>query len=87
MDQDISTKLENLQNFLREHMPTKAKMQQMRSELADKADVDRILTVADKIAKNSEDYRIEVTALSQRIEEMEGWIKQAAPKLGIEYKP
>lgn len=47
---------------------------------------DKVITLLDGIAKNMKDYHQESTINWGRLERMEDWIKQAASKIGVEYK-
>lgn len=47
---------------------------------------DKIITALDGIAKNMLDYHQEAAANRTRLERMEEWIKQAAEKIGLQYK-
>ena len=82
----INTRFDSLTTFLQQHMLTKAELQEMRSELADKKDIDRVLTAVDAIAKRSKDYDENVIIALSRLDRIEQWIQDAAKKLGIEYR-
>jgi hypothetical protein len=93
MDQELREQFEKmdkrfdtLTTFLQRNMMTKAELQDMRSELADKKDIDRVLTAVDAIAKRSKDYDENVTVALSKLERIEHWIQDAAKKLGIKYK-
>jgi len=47
---------------------------------------DKVMTVLDGIAQNMKDYHEEATVNRSRLERMEEWVKQAAQKIGVEYK-
>ena len=47
---------------------------------------DKVITVLDGVAKNMQEYHQEATVNRNRLERMEDWIKQAANKIGLEYK-
>ena len=47
---------------------------------------DKVITALDAVAKNMKDYHQEATVNRDRLERMEQWIKQAAIKIGLEFK-
>jgi hypothetical protein len=96
MDQELKDQFERIdQRFNKmdkrfeviiQNMVTKAELEEMRSELADKKDIDRVLTAVDAIAKRSKDYDENVTVALSKLERIEHWIEDAAKKIGIEDK-
>jgi hypothetical protein len=55
-------------------------------EFATKADINRVLTAVDGIAKQMQTYNEELPAIQQQLRNINDWIKQASPKIGVEYK-
>lgn len=76
--------LKQLSNFL---------INEFKEVFATKADFkvldDKISTLqnsVDGLAKLGSDNQDEVAALGGRVDNVKGWVKVAAPKLGLEYK-
>jgi hypothetical protein len=82
----VDKKFEGLYKFLRENMVTKEDLQSLKTDLPTKASIDNLSASVDGLAKQTKDYRQEVIFLQSKTERMEEWIKQAAAKLGLEYK-
>jgi hypothetical protein len=78
--------LENLKLFIGENMVTKQELSDLREELPTKEDFNSLQTSMDGIAKQFKDTSDEVKILGHQISRMEGWVKEAAPKLDVEYK-
>jgi hypothetical protein len=55
--------------------------------LATKASVEELKTSVDNLALRVKENTDEITVLGERQERMESWVKLAAPKVGIDYKP
>lgn len=90
MDQqlaDISEKLENLTDFLRKHMVTKQELEDLKSDLPTKADFHLLQSSVDGLAKQFKNTDDELKVVVERASRIEAWIKKAAPKVGVEYKP
>lgn len=90
MDQDLkqlNKRFDTLATFIRENMVTKLELQGLREEVATKTDIGRLETSMDAIAKLQKDTNQEVSALHHRMNQMEHWVKSAASKIGVEYKP
>jgi chromosome segregation ATPase len=92
MDQELKEQFDKLgkrfdsvESFLFKHMTTKEELQEMRSELADKKDIDRVLTAVDGIAKQMNDYNQNLPAINQQLRNINDWIKLASEKIGIHY--
>lgn len=89
MDQELREQFEKMDkrfDAIIQNMVTKTELQEIRLELADKKDIDRVLTAVDAIAKRSKDYDENVTIALSKLERIEHWIQDAAKKLGIKYK-
>ena len=63
----FDVRFDNLHKFLAENMVTKAELQEMRSELAGKKDIDKVLTAVDDIAKQMNDHNQERPAVQQEL--------------------
>ena len=46
----------------------------------------QLQTSVDGIAKIATDNPLEIAAVGNRVDNVEGWIEKAAPKIGLEYK-
>jgi hypothetical protein len=82
----LDQKFENLHGFLGEHMATKTDLEELRSELASKEDINQVITAVDGIAKQMQTYNEEMPAIQQQLRDMKDWIMEAAKKIGVEYK-
>ena len=61
---------------------------EVRSDIADvKQGVHVLQTSVDSFAKSYKDNTEEIKVANSRITTQEDWIKQVAPKIGLEYKP
>ncbi len=86
MDKDTKKEFEDLKKFLRKYMVTKTEVKAGLATLATKEQVNKLTNSVDSYAKQSKDYYLEMKVLRAQVQSMQQWIKQAAPKLGIEYK-
>ena len=82
----MDQRFEKLMGFLREQMATKNDIATLRAELADKADIDRVYTAVDVVAKDYIQYSQELIALKHRFDQMDEFNKQVAAKLGLNYE-
>lgn len=55
--------------------------------LVTKEDFNTLQTSVDKIAKNLDNYHKELQVYQHRTSTLEDWVTQAAPKVGVDYKP
>jgi hypothetical protein len=83
---DLQGQIGGIKTFLYKEMPTKQEMDERFTQLPTKEDFNILQTSVDAYAKQSKDYYQEVTVVVAKVSKIEAWIKQAAPKLGIEYK-
>ena len=83
----LDQKFENLQTFLGQHMVTKAELNEMRTDLADKSDISRLYNVIDAFIKETRTYHQEMQVLRYQVQTMQEWIQQVAAKIGVEYRP
>ena len=61
---------------------------EVKSDIADvKQGVQVLQTSVDSFAKTYKDNTEEIKVINYRVGKQENWIKQAAPKIGLEYKP
>lgn len=71
--------------------PTSEEMQQgfaqLREELANKQDINNLYNKLDDLIKETRTYHQEMQSLRHQIQTMNDWIKQAAERIGVEYKP
>jgi hypothetical protein len=79
--------LKTLRGFLSEHMLTKTEFAEIRTQLADKNDVNQILTSVDGIAKQMATYNQELPAITHQLQTITDWIREASKKIGVEYRP
>ena len=86
MDQEISKQLAELKKFIMEHMPTKAELQNLRSELADKNDMDKLYNALDGYAKETRNFNDEKDILKHKVDRMEEWVKEVPNKVGVKYE-
>jgi hypothetical protein len=81
--------LSQLSNFLIKDFETvfatKEEMNQGFKELNEK--FSQLQSTVDGFAKSYNDNDIETTALGHRVDTIETWVKKAAPKVGLDYKP
>lgn len=62
------------------------RIDELRGEInAVKADVDRVHTAVDGLAKDIVEDRQERTAMNTQLDRHEAWIERAAPKLYVSY--
>jgi predicted nucleic acid-binding Zn-ribbon protein len=94
MDQELPQEIKNLNErfdtlstFILDHVATKRDLQDLRKKLPSKDDFSKLQTSVDGVAKSGKDNTDEIKVLGHQISRMEEWIKRAAPKLGVEYKP
>ena len=87
MDQDTKQALDNLRDFLSEHMVTKQEIEERFETLPTKNDFHQLQNGVDAIAKGYLTYEQELRITSARTLEMEDWIRKAADKIGIRYNP
>jgi hypothetical protein len=90
MDQElknIHTKLDKLMSFLAKNMLTKQELKDLRDELPTRADYAHLQSSVDGIAKEFKDTDEELQIATERTLRMEAWIKKAANKIGVEYRP
>ena len=59
----------------------------LRTELASKADIQKVLNAVSSIAKNSKDNEEKTNVLETKAERIEKWVMKAAEKTEIPYKP
>lgn len=78
--------LDDIKSFLYKEMPTKAEMQAMREELADKNDIHELQKSVDAYAQQLKDQDVNVKAALSRLEQIETWLKTAAPKVGVQFE-
>jgi len=64
----------------------KAGFGQLREELADKEDINKVYNAADAFFKQTLTYHQEMLALREQMQTVQLWIKTAAPKVGVEFK-
>lgn len=71
--------------------PTSEEMQQgfaqLREELANKQDINSLYNKLDDLIKETRTYHQEMQALRHQVQTMSEWIRQAAERIGVEYKP
>jgi uncharacterized coiled-coil DUF342 family protein len=71
--------------------PTSEEMQQgfvqLREELANKQDINNLYNKLDELIKETRTYHQEMQALRHQVQTMSEWIRQAAERIGVEYKP
>jgi uncharacterized coiled-coil DUF342 family protein len=61
--------------------------QQLREELANKQDINTLYNKLDDLIKETRTYHQEMQVLRHQVQTMSEWIKQAAERIGVEYKP
>ncbi len=66
-----------------EDFVTREEFNEKISGLADKKDVNKILTAVDGYAKKVDTYAQEMTMIAHKVERHEKWILQIAEKLGV----
>jgi len=72
-------------DYIDEHVDGQIK--QLRTEIATKADIERILQAIDAFTKESKDNSTETVVLKAKTERMEHWVIKAAEKTDIPYNP
>ena len=82
----VDQKFKHLHKFLNQNMLTKTEFEEIRKELADKTDIDRVLTSIDGIAKQMNIYNAELPAITLQIKNINDWIQEASKKIGIKYR-
>lgn len=59
---------------------------ELRSEMATKKDIDKILTALDNLAKITKDHGDGILVIGNRLDRIEHWISKAAVKIEVPYK-
>lgn len=77
---------DNLKTFIEQNVALKDNIQDLKMELPSKEDFSQLQTSVEGLAKLTKDYYEEVTILRGKVERMEKWIQDAAPKLGLKYE-
>jgi hypothetical protein len=72
-------------DYIDEHVDGQIK--QLRTEMATKADIERILQAIDAFTKQSKDNNTETVVLKAKTERIEHWVIKAAEKTDIPYNP
>jgi tRNA U34 5-carboxymethylaminomethyl modifying GTPase MnmE/TrmE len=84
----IINQIDRLASFIRTHVALKIDLEELDNKFASKADVDKILTAVDGIAKQTLKNNDELKIVAAKTTRIEGWITDvAAPKLGLKYYP
>jgi hypothetical protein len=78
--------IDGLQTFIRKHTVTNAELKEALAAQPSKKQVEKLTSAIDRLTKQTKDNTEERIVLEHRLETMQEWIKQAALKLGIEYK-
>jgi len=60
---------------------------QLREELANKQDINTLYNKLDDLINETRTYHQEMQVLRHQVQTMSEWIKQAAERIGVEYKP
>ena len=77
---------DSLKTFIQQNAALKGDIQELKTELPSKENFSQLQTSVDGLAKLTKDYYEEVTMLRGKVERMEKWIQDAAPKLGLKYE-
>ncbi len=59
--------------------------EKLRSELADKKYIDKIINAVDGLAKQVKDFNQEMPAVKEQVQGINDWIKKVEPKVGVPY--
>ena len=62
-------------------------VQELKAEMATKADIDKVLTAIDGLAKRSKENDDGILVLEKKTERLEHWTIRAAEKIKVPYKP
>ncbi len=75
-------------NFIKEDMKTvfATKVEMNAGFKAINKKFDQLQTSVDGILNIAKDHPQEIVAVGSRVDNIEGWVKVAAPKIGLEYK-
>ncbi len=87
MDSELEQRFEKLQTFIIEHIASKQDLLDLKQELPTKVDFQNLQSSVDTIARLQQDNANEIKVLGAQITRLEQWVINAAPKLGVEYKP
>jgi len=94
MDQElnkINERLDKLTDFITNKLVTKEELAEqlgeLRADLPTKADFTNLQKSVDAIAKGFKDSEQELQIVGERTTRMESWIRKAADKIGVPYKP
>ncbi len=87
MDSELEQRFEKLQAFIIEHIASKQDLLDLKQELPTKVDFQNLQSSVDTIARLQQDNANEIKVLGAQITRLEQWVINAAPKLGVEYKP
>lgn len=87
MDQETSTAINNLRDFLEKNMMTRVEIEERFDQLPTREDFNQLQISVDGIAKQFQDQKQEQVIGTARALRMEAWIIKAANKIGVEYKP
>jgi len=83
---EINSSVEAVKTFIQENVALKDDIQTLKTELPSKENFSQLQTSVDGLAKLTKDFYEEVTVLRGKVERMEKWIQDAAPKLGLKYE-
>lgn len=90
MDQDLKQQLDRMEKFLLEHVVTKEELlennKRLKEELATKESVNILTSAVDKFAKTVRDFEAEHLSIKSQMLRMQGWIRNSADKIGVEFK-
>lgn len=90
---NLEEKVDFIVEFIQTKLVTKDELEQSENRLkklidikADKADIARLTTQIDGLAKQIKDYHQEMIMFTRKVERMEAWIKKVSLKVGIPYE-
>lgn len=90
MDQDLKNlnkRLDKLTTFIEQNMLTKQELEDLRSDLPNREDFANLQSSVDGFAKGFLTTEQELRITSARTLHMEDWVRKAAKKIGVIYKP
>jgi predicted DNA binding CopG/RHH family protein len=90
MDQDLkdlNKRLDKLTTFIEQNMLTKQELEDLRSDLPNREDFANLQSSVDGFAKGFLTTEQELRITSARTLHMEDWVRKAAKKIGVIYKP